>query len=297
MTTSFQFTVPDDFTSLPAGKDPDLAQLREELLAPDSGVETQLASGPAQSGSTVTIEYKADLSAAEETAQAAVVAAHVPPVQTVASMPVHLEQKAAGLPTLVDGVTVSGGPDSWLRAELPLGEPVHIGGSFVSWQSAQEGDYGYAIVCLAAGTHAPVATIGVGATAFEVPAQLAPLFDPAAGVTLVEFSDDQGNVLENRPVASLDGTTVTLAEPTTHEHSVGVGTIVPLLGAYTQLRGDDRNEGGARLLGSGELDVSNVGEITAAIPAGVTLGIRVRTSAVAGARVVATNYKLRKAAT
>lgn len=293
MTTQFQFDTQTDFTSLPANTDPDLSQLRTEIESPASTIAVQIASGPTLVGTTVTIEFKADLSAQEEIDLAAIVAAHVPSGSSASSSAfnVSLVPIEGALPTVVDGLMVSVGPDAWGIGELPLSQNLHIGGNFIAWRGAKLGDRGFAALIYPAGDVNPTGPSAQGAQAIEVPAQVIPLYAAGAAVEIWD-SDQYNNLLQIAPIASAAGTTVTLG--TTLVQAIDATNALRLcMGMFTQVRGAAGLDGGAYLLGDGELSIDNVGEITAAVHAACVIAARVRTTPAPGTRELAINFKFR----
>jgi len=282
MATSFVFSVGDtanDKVSLP--------RLSSEIRASAIGAALDRID---QVGSTFTVIFKADLSAGDETILDALVAAHTGgPLSAPAE--VVVEERIGGYGTVVTGLGISGGPSATHKAELTMLCAAHLQGAFLLFDGFDLDDRGHLALINPAGDSSLQAAADEGATEISVEAAKAPYYAPANGAAQVEFWDDDA-LVEQQPLASVSGSTVTLGAPLSQALASGIVTRVRI-GGYTPVSGDDGLAGGVRLLGAGQLVIKNEFGVSEEIPQGMVVAGRIKTSSAEGTRKLALDYIFR----
>lgn len=208
---------------------------------------------------------------------------------------VEIKPKVGGQKMDFDGVSLSVGADAWGKVDYSMPEAYHFQGALLSWGDCALGDYGW--VCL---TH-PATGGNLGAEAASGQANVTvatgtgAYFDPVNGASYLEVWDSSGNLKEVRKIASVSGDVVALDSnlqgtyDTTHK-------AIARLDGHSPVRGTHGLDAGIRLFGTSHYQIDNALDITNPIPAGLTLSIRVRTTADAGTRKVAVSFIFRKLA-
>jgi len=210
-------------------------------------------------------------------------------VRTVEITPV-----AGGSKMDVDGVFLSAIAGAWARADYTMPESLHVQGVYAHWKNCLGGDYAWIVV-----THPQLATPAVQADAGQADVNvgapaLAAVFDPTNGARYLEFwnaADD--TLIEVVKIASVSGSVVTLASNLQETHATDV-TLRARFDGFSPVRGTHGLDGGFRLLNSATMLLRNEIGITAILPAGLILSLRLRTSVVVGAREMAVSYIFRK---
>ena len=199
---------------------------------------------------------------------------------------------SGGPKLIVDGVSIALTQGKWGRADLTLVESLHLMAVHLRWKNCLDGDYGWLALIHPGGTGSPTATIAVAATTFTITGKGA-YYTPAGGALCVEFWDANDDLIEMALIASVAGDVVTLTAGVVNEH-LATGTIRACYGQHTSMRGTSLIDGGLRLLGDGVEQIGSEHSMTDAIPAGLVLGGRFKTSSSPASREFAVNYKMRR---
>lgn len=171
----------------------------------------------------------------------------------------------------------------WARACFALTANSHLAFAHSKSYRCLPGDLGTTVLIHPAGRLLLAVEVSQGASSFDAGAQAAVY----AACERVEFwagPGDTEDLLACYGVASVDGTTVNLSSPVVDTIPAG-SQAVSVIRSYSPLRGSKGLDGGARFIGTQTEQLGNPGEISALIPAGLEIGIRLfaKTSRAAGA--------------
>lgn len=204
---------------------------------------------------------------------------------------VRIVQRVDGLKTLIHGAAGQVAAGSWLALDFVLPVTVHIQKVRIKWVGAKPGDYGFLVVVHPSGNASPAQAVAEGATQVVLPsAELAAVY--AAALAVEFWSADGATLVERHQVESVDGATVTLKTATTTAHGTDAN-LKALLDTYSPCLGGTNVTAGYRMLDTDHDEISSESEITPAIPAGIVIGTRFRTSDEAGTRLLSVNYRFR----
>lgn len=209
----------------------------------------------------------------------------------------NIEPLVGGPKTDMDGVALSATVVTdpvFASVDYVMPEALHIQGVEASWTNMEVGDYAWVAVI----HPSSIATIGAPANAgqpdVQVGAGCGAFYDPANGAKYLEvWTAAAGEIKEVRRIASVAGDVVTLATSLAGSYD-GMYVTKARYDGFSPVRGVYGIDGGARLIGSSSLSHRNELAMTAAIPAGLVLSLRLKTGAVVGTRRLALNYYFRK---
>jgi len=207
-----------------------------------------------------------------------------------ASHNVEVHPLIGGRQTLLDGVSGSFNQDEWLTLDYQLPLKMHLQAVTLRWLGCKLGDYGFLVVLHPSGNTSPTEAMAEGDTTLEVPAEVAPVY--AAAMAVEFWNADESVLVERRRIASVDGTTVTLATGVSNPHTTAA-KVKAVVGAYSPCTGEDNCDSGMRLLGDSFGEIHSENEFTSPLDAGLLVGCRFKGSAVAGDRSVAVNFRFR----
>jgi len=241
------------------------------------------------------VNFDGAISAGDKTTLDGIVAAHdgvplpVPGPDTVSIEPIIGGQKMD-----VDGVSFSAAADVWHSEVYVMPEPLHVDGLPANWKHCLPGDYAW-IVVIHPQSASPDVQANSGQTDVTLAnSGLADVFDPANGAKYMEFWNGTA-LVEVVKIASRSGAVITLASNLQETHATGI-TLHARYDGFAPVRGTHGLDGGFRLLNSDSMLLRNEIGITAAIPAGLHLCARLRTTTAAGTRDFTINYIFRKPA-
>lgn len=214
------------------------------------------------------------------------------PVVPEAVMEQEFREHSKGM--LIDGIAFSTTAGVWSHVPLQLPQALHIQEAFLEWDGCKFGDYGFIVAIHPSGCTNLKASASQGATTVNVGAAYAPYYNPANGKRSIEFwNSDEDNLLEVRTVTGVSGAEVSFTPGLAAARDTSV-LVKPVFGRYGPIRGANGNEGGFRMVTGGRVTINNPYSISAKLPAGFLICVRVKTSSEAGTRMFAVNFLFRE---
>lgn len=199
--------------------------------------------------------------------------------------------------TVIDGISVQFTASQWARVEYDFVEDLSIQSVHVTYTNLQHGDYGRLSISHPVnenGYFSPTSVVSINDTTLSVDATAAATA-AAAGIALEFWNNDDTELLEIRGIAGVNGTTITLAEAVTHNHSTSA-RIRLIVGCFSPIGGGgtDHIESGFRAVGNGNVRFGSENEATAPITAGLQLAHRFKASSAVATREIAVSYRFRR---
>jgi hypothetical protein len=295
MTQTYYFPVSD----FPNGGF-DSQSLADEIRAVGSGVTVQLAGDPSSTllagVPNCAISFKESVN--DHAALAAVVAAHqnnpAPQVDRFEAV-VHV----GGKPTMIDGLVLSG-TAGVIREDFAIVTDLHIQGSLVHWKNMKAGDRAYSVLVLPEAKAPSLVQANPGVEQLSIPPSAAPywLGSSGKGPKMIELWDATYSTVSElifvSGVSQADASSpllIDLEKPVEKTHPADA-LVLPVFATFHQIRGD--LEGGVYMVGDGHLSIENQTGVTALIPAGLSIGVRLLLSdSNSEERCLVANYRFR----
>lgn len=194
---------------------------------------------------------------------------------------------------LIDGVSFEQEANLWSNTPLQIAQDLHIQEAWIEWESCKIGDYGFIVAIHPEGETNLKASASQGATSVNVGAAYAPYYNPANGKRSIEFwNAAETELLEVRTVTGISSPNVNFTPGLAAARDTTV-KVKPVYGRYGPIRGSNGNLGGYRMIASGVAHIENPFSISARLPSGFIIGVRVKTVSTSGTRQFAINFLFR----